>query len=57
MNYWKRIYEVENILTAVFWEMKDNKDYPAEAKRLDTILGKLWELDVRLKQKEKEVKS
>lgn len=36
-----QLEKAKQILMSVYWDMIDNKDCSREAKRLDTIIGKL----------------
>lgn len=40
----ERIEKAENALIPLYWELKDNHESERIAKRIDTILGKLYEL-------------
>ena len=46
MNKWQseNIKKAEEILISVYWDMKDNRDSEREVRLLDTILGKLYQL-------------
>lgn len=39
----KKLEKAENDLIAIYWELMDNKEF-REAKRLDTIIGKIQTL-------------
>ena len=48
------IYELnkaEDIMMKVYWEIREERGYSAEAKRLDTILGKLYNLKCIIDEK------
>lgn len=49
----EQIVKAGDILTSLYWEMVDNKENDKEIRRLDTILGKLYQLK-RLIGKEKD---
>lgn len=40
----ERLWEAEDILMSIYWDIRDRKESQREAKRLDTILGKIYNL-------------
>ena len=46
-----KLIEAEDILLDVYYEIRDKRGYTSEAKRLDSILGKLNNLQHLIKTK------
>ena len=48
----ERLAKAEDILTDVYWDIREQKGSKEEARRVDTILGKLYNLMHETKVKE-----
>lgn len=53
----EELEHAENELTNVYWEIRDERGFASTAKKLDTILGKLYNLKNELIDKERKNES
>ena len=49
----ERIERAENELNSLYWAMRDRRGYAKTTKKLDTILGKLYNLKYEIMEEKK----